>query len=341
MAVTMRDVAKRAGVSPTVVSHVLHNKAAGIRVSPATAERVRQAAADLAYRVNVAARNFRERQTMLLGVLHGLPGHHPRFNAGSRYFAALMDGIVDGAFAHGYTVGLCPQLYGDQPDRAMSDGRFDGLIWYSALTSPSLAVLDSCTVPVVLIHDDGEGLRRRRPSVMCDNAQGIRLAVEYLAELGHRRIAFLIDACATTGDGWQRREGFRDALDALGLPYRRERDLILVEGEEDYDAFLRRPDRPTGVVCWSDGAAAFLLGRAAALGVDVPRELSVVGFDSTSFCDELRPALTSVSQPLVVMGRTAVDLLVQSISGEATDPPVSVLPCGLDVRGSTAQPFDR
>jgi len=75
--------------------------------------------------------------------------------------------------------------------------------------------------------------------------------------------------------------------------------------------------------------------------IKIPRDLSLVGFDSTGFCDGLRPTLTSVSQPLVNMGQSAVDLLVQSINGQAPDPPALTLPCGLDIRGSTTSKASR
>ena len=84
-----------ANVSPVVVSKVLHNKANGVRVSEATAERVRVAAKELGYRVNVWARNFRNQQAMMIGVLNGMGKERPLFNQGPRYFATLMDGIVD------------------------------------------------------------------------------------------------------------------------------------------------------------------------------------------------------------------------------------------------------
>jgi len=128
MPVTMKDVAARAGVTPTVVSHVLHNRAATVRVSEATAVRVRQAAKDLGYRLNIVARNFRAGQTFMIGVLHGVGFDRSRLGDHSRYLASLFDGIIDGAFEHGYAVTLCPKLLGNHPEDAMADGRFDGLI---------------------------------------------------------------------------------------------------------------------------------------------------------------------------------------------------------------------
>ena len=131
MGVTQRDVAARAGVSPVVVSRVLHNKAASVRVSAATAERVRKAAEELNYRRNASAQNFRLQQTSTIGILHGLGFARPEFDGASRYFAKLMDGMIEGAFEHEYAVTLCPKLHGDNPLDAMGDGRFDGIVWYS------------------------------------------------------------------------------------------------------------------------------------------------------------------------------------------------------------------
>ncbi len=137
MPVTLKDVAELAGVTPAVVSNVLNNRNNSIRVSAATAERVRLTAEKLNYRVNIVARNFRTQQTMTIGVLNGMGLDRPRLTHGPRYFASLMDGIIDGAFASGYSVTLCPQLLGQDPSQGLGDGRFDGLIWYSIAPTDS------------------------------------------------------------------------------------------------------------------------------------------------------------------------------------------------------------
>ena len=334
MPVTMREVAARAGVTPTVVSRVLHNKATSIRVSEATAERVRVAARDLGYRVNVMARNFRERQTMMIGVLHGMGFPRMEFSGRSRYFAVLMDGIVEGAFEHGYSVTLCPKLLGDHPEDAMSDGRFDGLVWYS--THPSEEnhqMIESCSTPLVLIHTPAETFDNRFASALCDNFQGVGLAVDHLVELGHRRIAFAHDQF---GELDIRLNAFRAHMERHGLTVS-DSDVIEVpwDGTQGRDYFLGGP-RHTAIVGAHDSIAGVLLEGAARYGIRVPEDLSITGFDSTRFCDELRPALTSVSQPLSVLGRCAVEMLVKRINGETVLHPQVIFPCGLDIRGSTA-----
>jgi LacI family transcriptional regulator len=330
----MREVAARAGVTPTVVSRVLHNKATAIRVSEATSERVRQAARDLGYRVNVMARHFREGQTMMIGVLHGMGFPRMQFNGRSRYFAVLMDGIVEGAFDHGYSVTLCPKLLGASPEDAMSDGRFDGLVWYSTYPSEeNRRMIEGCSTPLVLIHTPAETFDGRFPSVLCDNMQGIGLAIDHLVELGHRRIAFAHDSFGEMGI---RFAAFRAHMDRHGLAFD-ESDLIQIDwnGPTVRDYFTEGP-RHTAIVSAHDSIAGLFLEAAGQYGVRIPEDLSITGFDSTQFCDELRPALTSVSQPLSVMGRCAVEMLVKRINGETVLHPQVIFPCGLDLRGSTS-----
>lgn len=336
MAVTLRDVAARAGVSPVVVSRVLHNKAVSVRVSDATAERVRQAAADLGYRVNIWARNFRMQQTMMIGVLHGLGFERNRLDRGSRYFAALMEGIVEGAFRHGYSVTLCPKLLGSSPEDAMTDGRFDGLVWYSTLPSEeNHRMLMSCSVPLVVIHEHAAHFDDRFPCVICDNDQGIRLAVEHLALLGHRHIAYVWDGLTFNLEARERRRSFEAHMDRLGLPRDGNSVLDFRRDPELIDRYMASKRPHTALITYSEEAATLLYDGAKRCGVRIPDDISVIGFDSTDYCNELNPGLTAVSQPLNLMGETAIELLVQSINGQTPDPLEIVLPCGLDVRGST------
>ncbi len=333
---TMRDVAAKAGVTPTVVSRVLHNKAISVRVSEATAVRVREAARDLGYRVNVAARNFRERQTGMIGVLHGINFDRPVFGRGSRYFASLMDGVVDGAFRHGVAVTLCPKLMGQTPEDAMSDGRFDGLIWYSTVPSEqNAAMLRACTSPLVLVHAQTEAFGRSFPNVACDNAQGVALALDHLAELGHRRIAFAQQGDLEFSESNLRRDAFLEGMAARGLPVSKE-DVIRTDYEgRGVEEYLARGPGHTAVIAHNEELAAAFVRVSEGHGLRVPHDLSVVGFDSTSFCNEVRPALTAVSQPLQAMGACAVDLLMARIAGAPTES--IILPCGLDVRESTGR----
>lgn len=333
---TMRDVAALAGVSPIVVSRVLSNRAKSIRVSDATAKRVREAAARLDYRPNVLARNFRYRRTMMIGVLHGAGFPMPKFDQGSRYFAALVDGIVEGAFKHEYAVTLCPKLLGQTPEDAMADGRFDGLVWYSnAYTDENRRMIRECSVPLVIIHAHAADFDNRFPTVCCDNEGGVVLAVNHLAGQGHRSIGFLQSGSVPHPEGLARRSGFLAAMKALGLSADMGDVVPVGDDLQQLEEYLAHGPRHSAVVAENDALAAEVLARAPKFGLGIPRDLSVVGFDSTAYCEELRPRLTSVSQPLSAMGEGAIDLLVETIGNGRPERLEITYPCGLDVREST------
>jgi LacI family transcriptional regulator len=340
MSVTLKDVAKMANVTPTVVSRVLHDKASTVRVSSATAERVRGAAASLGYRVNVMARNFRDRQTKTIGVLNGQGLTRPLFARGPRYFASLMDGIVDGAFKCGYSVTLCPQLLGEHPELALSDGRFDGLIWYSI--EPSQQILDAlsqCSVPIVIVHGHAKDFCNRYATVIANNAQGVKLAVQHLVDQGHRKIAFALEPEALNVESLERLHSYRVEMDAHGL-VAEESDVLEIDRERKaMHAYLTKGELAhTAVIVHADGLAAEFICAAQKYGYNVPNDLAVVGFDSTDFCNEISPSLTSISQPLFDIGASAASQLMKLINGDPLDSLELLLPCGLDIRGSTVSP---
>jgi LacI family transcriptional regulator len=326
-------------VTPTVVSRVLHNKAIAIRVSDATAERIRAAANDLGYRVNVLARNFRGRKTFMIGVLHGVGFPRPAFARGSPYFGLLMDGIVEGAFQRGYSVTLCPKLMGDQPEDAISDGRFDGILWYStAVNEENRRMLERCADPLVLVHTPSHEFGGRFSSVTCDNRQGLTFAVEHLYNLGHRRIGFLHRRECLFSESETRLEAFREQMALRGI---RVRPTDIVEIADDTsglrDYFASHP-RHTALISPTDDEAALTIHVAQEQGFAVPKDISVVGFDSTSFCLTVKPNLTSVAQPLYDIGRIAAGLLIDGLADPARPAEEIVLPCGFDIRDSTAPP---
>lgn len=339
MPVTLKDVAKLAQVSPVVVSRVLHNKADGVRVSPATAERVRRAAQELNYKVNVWARNFRAQRTMMIGVLNGQGMERPRFNQGPRYFATLMDGIVEGAFQHDYAVAMCPQLLGENAKEAVTDGRFDGFVWYSITPSDAnIGILQASAVPIVIVHARASDYGGKHPTVICDNYQGIGLGVDHLYELGHRRIAFAYEGDAMNVETLARMYAFRKHMSGHGL-HVPECDILDIHLDREALRRYLSGSRPhTAVMVHADGLAGDFIDIASQYGVRVPEDLSVIGFDSTEFCDRFRPPLTSIAQPLYDLGERAVELLMKALNEPAQEPLELVLPCRLDVRGSTAPP---
>jgi DNA-binding LacI/PurR family transcriptional regulator len=338
MPATLKDVAKLANVSPVVVSRVLHNKANGVRVSEATAERVRKAAEELNYKVNVWARNFRAQRTKMIGVLNGQGTFRPRFSRGPRYFATIMDGIVDGAFEHDYSVAMCPQLLGENAGDAVGDGRFDGFVWYSiAASETNISILQASAAPIVILHAHSHDYGGKHPTIICDNYQGIGLGVDHLVELGHRRIAFAYESDAMNVETLARMYAFRKHMARHGL-HVSEADILDVHADREALRRYLSNSRPhSAIVVHADGLAGDMLEEAPRFGLSIPDDLSVIGFDSTEFCDQFRPGLTSIAQPLFDMGSKAIDLLMKALGDNAQEPLELVLPCKLDVRGSTGR----
>ena len=335
MAVTMRDVAAKAGVTPTVVSRVLHNKAASVRVSKATAERVRCIAKEMNYRVNVTARNFRDQQTMMIGILHGVGFDRQSLSLGSRYFGCLVDGIIERAFHYGYSVTFCPALMGNDPEQAVSDGRFDGLIWYSTdLTEANTQLITNCRSPLVVIHASESDFEGKISSIICDNFDGLNQAVDHLQSLGHERIGFVLEKKDSFSEAKVRAGIFEQVMKGRGLPFDSE---SIIYAETDWSGLEKnlKVTKCTAVVTSSETVASQVVRVAREHGIDIPNDLSVVGFDSTEFCDGLSPKLTAINQPLTRMGSAAVDLLIGQINDLPLHQKHLVIPCGFDIREST------
>lgn len=330
---TIKDIAEAAGVTHGVVSSVLNSGNQRVRASEETAERIRRVAKELGYRPSAYARSFRSSRTKAIGVLHGDGWSRLRFDDGSRYFARLMDGVIDGAFDHGYTVAFCPRLLGEDGTGALADGRFDGYIWYSTMPSEeSVQAIRECPYPIVLIHSPASLIDHKVPTVICDNAAGIRLGLEHLKSLGHQSIAFVSNHRWLYIEAKLRQDAFLQHGSEMGLNVR------LVDMEQGLDVMAEswlRDRSFTAVIAHNESGASLIMEKFQSSGIRVPEDISVIGFDSTDFCLLQKPTLTAIAQPLTALGQTAVQRLVEILEGM---PPCieTILPCSLDIRESTA-----
>ncbi len=340
MAVTIRDVASAAGVSPMAVSKVLHGKGANVRVGKDTADLIRKVAQDLSYQPNALARSFRLRRTKTIGLMFD---NWTRVSGGSQYFAHLLDGVTSAAFPRGYAMTICPQL--SDGGEAINDGRFDGLIWAKFKSTPeSLIKLERSRTPVVVLHASSpEIVARGAHTVCCDNQHAMKDAVDHLVALGHRRIAFASPQAIEHNDETMGRvEGVKSALKAHGLDFEPQDFLNLDYDGTGFKEWWDLNPPHTALILRSEAQAGGVYKCAAELGVRIPDDLSVVGFDSTSYCDTLSPRLTAVSQPIEEMAQRATELLLAIIEGRSTIPPTDhVFSCGLDIRESTARPTSK
>jgi LacI family transcriptional regulator len=340
--VGIRDVARLAGVSITTVSHVL-NDTPNTRVSAETRARVREAAATLGYGPNRAARALRTNRSGLIGLLSEEIATTP-------HAGRIILGAQEAARAHDLTLVIVNteresggNAHAD--DVAILIDRQVEAILYATMYHREISVPANLRgVPAVLIDStDRDGVV---PAVVPDEVGGAVAAVTHLVEAGHRRIGFLNnddDVPATH----ERLIGYKKVLHQHGIPI--DERLILQAPSETLPGYalarevLASDDRPTALFCYNDRMAMGAYRAAAELGLDIPRDLSIVGFDNQELiAANLFPGLTTVALPHYEMGEWAVERLVHLLSGDTEHQPTpggpTRLHCPLVTRGSVAAP---
>lgn len=312
---TIQDVARRAGVSKATVSYVLNGRETSVRITEATRERVYAAVRALNYHPNANARALNHKRTDAIALVMQ---YARMFSGWSGFTNEMMRGASEAAFRSGYDLMLQtrekPGL--EQEVATLTDGRVDGALLLRDVDDRLADTLLARGFPCVLMFS-----RSDNPDqwlVDCDDVLGGRMATEYLLRLGHRRILHLAGARRSAA-AQDRRRGYEQALCDAGIEPRAELCVEITFAGADYGPvadLLQAPDRPTAVFAWSDETAVRLMTLARGLGLRVPEDLSVVGFDSTDFCDHTDPPLTSLRQPVREMAALALEMLVQQIRGE-------------------------
>ena len=320
------DVAREAGVSPSTVSRVLNNQQSAVRISASTANRVRHAAARLRYQPNAAARSLRTTQTHSVGVI-AQDLVHP-------FTAELLRVIYASCQRRGYHVLVGNAEHSGREGWMLSDilgaDRVDGIVLIGDTLQRTAWQTDmECLVQTHrhVVSVAGRPSVAGEVSITVDNAAGITLALDHLAALGHRRMAYLYEGNkATSWEHEQRRAAYRRFMQAHGPTSEvAVRDDTIEAAQDAVHHLLDLHPRPTAVVVNNDLTAIRILKAALMCGVRVPGDLSVVGFDNIAFSALCTPALTTVHQPIEAMGRYAIDALFDQIDrGEAASAAVSV-----------------
>ena len=329
----MADVARAAGVSLASVSRVINGHP---HVTPAVTGRVEDAMAQLGYVANPTARALAGGRTQVIGLLTQ--------EVQNPFSYAVISGVDEAVSALGYDFLLCTTHARREKEAEyaarLSGGMVDGLLVILPRGLPDyVGDLRAASFPFVLIDYDADA-----PGcsvVNATNRQGARAAIGHLLELGHRRIGF-ITGRPNVGATTERLAGYREALAGAGVPVI-ESDIVVGDFMEPrgHDAaleLLRRPHPPTAVFASSDSAAFGVLRAARELGLSVPDDLSVVGFDDVPEAALLTPPLTTVRQPLREMGRAAVRQLMLLLADHAQPPTRLVLETELVLRGATGPP---
>lgn len=328
--VTISDVARSAGVSVATVSKVINGRY-GVAVS--TSARVQQVIDELGYESSLVARSLRSHRTNVIGIL--VAEFEP-------FSTELLKGTSERVAGTGYELlaysGGGRQGAGVGWERRYLSRLSGTLIDGAVLVTPT--VVDAQPgIPVVAVdpHTGRSGL----PTIDSDNIRGTITATEHLIGLGHRRIGFLAGR-PDLESARMREEGYRKALANAGIAF--DPGLVRVGGyrpeiaDQPVHELLDLPHRPTAIFAANDLSAIRTMEVAREMGIRVPQDLSVIGFDNVPESALTTPSLTTINQPIRRMGAEAIDLLIGLLDGDADPNTHLTLPTELVERGSCAPP---
>lgn len=338
--ITISDIAAKAGVSRATVSYVLNERNTSVKISEATRTRVNEAAIELGYRRNELARAVTTGQNRMLGFWVMQSNREP--------VVRVLAGAMKEADENNYFIkmlGFDDNALSERVLERCLEWRLSGII---AIHAPDASLRDlypkieASGLPFITV--DSQKPPQECLNIVADSASGMQTVVEHLVQLGHKRIAFLGGQSAKRDSiSGEREVAYTLAMKAYGLG----REVLIEHGDwshefNDWDSdqtveaarrLLARKKCPTAVVCASDHIAMLMIRAAIESGLQIPRDLSVTGFDDVTAAALYNPALTTIAQPFEAMGRAAVRHLLQ-LSGE----PFNALPVQIVVRNSTAVP---
>jgi LacI family transcriptional regulator len=333
-AITMHEVARHLGVSPMTVSRALSGHA---KVKAETRERVQSAIAELGYSPNLAARNLARAAVVHIGLLYNNPS--------AAYMNELLVGVMEHSSRAGCQVLLekCGARTGRSViDKLRRDG-ISGVILPPPLSDskPALDALRAAKIPCIAVATGQPALHGL--SVRINDFEAAAAMTHYLLSLGHRDLGFIVGAVNQTASA-QRYAGFAAALAQRGLTARRE---WVKQGSFSYrsgllaaEELLAGAQRPSAIFASNDDMAAAAIAVAHQMHLQVPEDLTIVGFDDTPLATTIWPALTTVRQPVAAMSGKAMELLLEEIRlralGQTLEPLQHILKFSLVRRDSSA-----
>jgi DNA-binding LacI/PurR family transcriptional regulator len=311
MTVTLTELAQKAGVSIATVSRALNNT--NHPMNEATRERILQLANELGYRPNMVARGLKTERTYTIGLIVD--------NIVSPFTPLIIRGIQDHLKIHNYfsliiNADWDPDAETEAIHQLISRS-IDGIIFVESHLRGTNLTLDLANKPYVFVHRLFSWTFGN--SVLVDERYGARLAVEHLAKLGHRRIAF-INGPRDWDAAVNRLIGYKEVLAQLGIPY----DPALVEDgnwevQSGYPAakkFLALPQQPTAIFAANDLMALGAIYAIQEAGLRVPEDIAIVGYDDREITSISRPTITTVTLPCYEMGQTSAQLLLSQLENQ-------------------------
>lgn len=341
MPVTIKDIAKAAGVSHSTVSRALQGSSL---ISEGTTRYIRETAQKLGYLPSAAARSLKTNRSQALGVIVS--------NIDDPYFSEILQGVEEVAQGNNYSLFMAASQH--DPDRedtivqAMRQHRVDGVIICSTTFSDEQSQhFSKYDIPIVVVNN--QAAVDYRYSIYHDDVDGSRQLTRHLIELGHHRIAYLGNSRSgrTTQD---RLAGFRQEMDSHELPVPANNIHELPGSEPEnaasaVDYFLGLADPPTALVCFNDMMAIGVLKHLQSQGIRVPQEISITGFDNIVFSNYTNPPLTTFDQPKRFIGKKAAELILSlldsTVKSNVPEQKIQILRGNLLVRESTAAPFSQ
>ncbi|MEW5959489.1 MAG: LacI family DNA-binding transcriptional regulator [Chloroflexota bacterium] len=329
MPVTIKDIARAAGVSHTTVSRALQGNSA---ISAETTARIKKLAQDMGYTPSAVAQSLLSQRTYTIGMVVT--------TIADPFIVQIVDGVEDVAQETGYSIFLSTSHNDPEREIAVVDmfrrRRVDAIIVTSSrVGSVYSSQLDKIEVPIVLINNQEEGDYLH--TVAADDIQGAQLAVQHLLSLGHSRIAY-IGAANRPKSNRRRMAGYEAALKCAGVTVSPEfilaptADNDFERGQAALDLLLSAG--ASAVFCYNDIIAIGLLIACRQRNLAIPQELSVVGFDDIEPASYITPSLTTIRQPRSKLGQLAMNMVLNLLNGqEAQD---QILACELILRESTA-----
>ena len=340
--VTIAELAAELGVAVSTVSCALNNRG---RMTDKTRQRIIKKAREYHYTPSQVAQSLIGQKTRMLGVVVPM--------IGDTVYSKMVRGIEQVAFEHGYNIILCDTDINLKREKEYMDmlirRRVEGAIvipFAKRTGSDSKHLLDAESYGVPLVIMEEELQLDQLTQAMVSTYEAAKKIVNHLIALGHRRIGFFRCESESWDINAQKRfEGYRDALVEADLPFNPELVLdagSICEGEivlmaEKVEAYLRDPERPTAIFAGFDELAARIFPFIYKLGLNIPDDLAIVGFDDTEIASLTHPPLTTMRQPAAKLGRLAAELLFKRIElgpGTPNWPRREYLPCELIVRDS-------
>lgn len=326
--VTLNDVAREAGVSQSAASVVLNGAQSGTRISQHKRRQVVEVAERMGYRPNALARSLISGRTNLIGVYSG----RARLDSRNAFYADLLGGVFEGARRNG--VNTVVHTTGGEAKHLIelvSNRALDGLIIHADSSDPILAILHESRLPTVAVADVVEGI----PSVVVDDELGGILQARHLGLLGHKHV--ILKDSMFHASARARCDAFEREAEKLGIrvTHRYESNYYERTGLdlEDMRLVAEGADRATAIVTWSDYFAEQACSRLAELGVSIPRDVAIVGFDGFRQSVSPRYHLTTIRAPWAEVGAKAADV-VSALVARRSVPNITTLPVEF-IRGDT------